>query len=456
MLSAFCTFYRYVFRKNFVEFSLDLSFLCDKMISVNVRVDMEMDKKQKISSIKLLLACYFLYTVSVSIKMVYSAEMAEIINSVGTDKSSVSLGLLFYYSAYAVAQFIFSFVISKLDLTRFIIITVCLTALSFGMMFFASEIWHLYIILFLNGFFQVGIWGGVIFFVGRYIPGNMSGFATKLLATGLPLGTTLTYGISALFIAVLDWRYTFLFFSLLSIITVFVFWFALNSAAKNLSSVFAEKLKELSYNKKTEQNIAYHKGGILPMVIFFTFASVLLSCIYYALTSWFPSMLIENFSMPTEYSILITLFLPFCTTPSSFAIIGLKEKMKSDYTPMTVFIAAVLALVVLLALFYAVNIVITIVFTVLTLFLLRGALTLLSTYFPLKYSDRIESGKFSLIINAFSSLAAGVMPYTISFVLEKTNWTVYYGILVTVAAAALAMLVVARLGEGEKDRNYPV
>ncbi len=408
-----------------------------------------MDKKIKINSLKLLCACYFLYTVSICIKMVYSAEMAEIITAVGSDKSSVSLGLLFYYSAYALAQFVFSFIISKIDLKKFIAITVSLTGLSYGLMLFVSELWHLYIILFLNGFFQVGVWGGVMFFVGRYIPHKMSGFATKLLATGLPLGTAITYGLSALFISVLDWRYTFVFFACLSLITVVVFWFAIRSASKNLAGVFFEKLEHIEKNTADMPKTEKDKRSALPIVILFTVISVLFCCIYYASTNWFPSLLIENFSMPTEYSILITLLLPFCTTPSSFAIVSFKERTKSDYTAMAVFISVVLGLLLLLTFAYSLNIVLTIILTVTALFLLRGATTLVSTYFPLKYSDRIESGRFSLIVNAFSSLAAGVMPYAISFVLENTSWRVYYIILASVAASVLILLLAARIRENK-------
>ncbi len=411
----------------------------------------ELDKKTKNNSLILLFACYFLYLMSICIKMVYSAEMSEIIIDLESNKPSVSLGLLFYYLAYSVGQLVFSFIISKINLKWFITVCVSLTSLSFAMMLFASENWHLYLILFLNGFLQVGIWGGIMFFVGRYIPAKMSGFASKLLATGLALGTAFTYGTSALLIAFANWRYTFLFFSALSLISLIVFLLALTRAECNLGFVFAEKLSSVKA-EKSEESISEQKiaQSIVSTVVFFSALTMLICCIYYGVMGWFPNLLIENFAMPTKYSILITLLLPLCTTPSSFVIITLNEKAKSDYSILILFAAAVSGLCLLLYFVYAINIVLTVVCTVLALFALRGMMSLVGVFFPLKYKDKIESGKFSLIINSFAALAAGVMPYTISFVLERTGWGIYFAILLAVALIALAMLIFARVFEKNK------
>ncbi len=412
----------------------------------------DIDKKTRADSYKLLAACSFMYIISICIKMVYSAEMAEIITAVASDKPSVSLGLLFYYMAYASAQLIFAFLISKINLKWFLAVTVSLTAVSFGMMMLAGELWHLYLILFLNGFFQVGIWGGVMFFVGRYIPAKMSGFASNILAAGLPIGTALTYGASAFFISVASWRYTFLFFSVLSAVSVIVFLVSVRHAARNLSFVFEEKLRSHRVLNNSEARGADEGAGkkkhkVLLMVAFFSVYCVLTSCVYYALTGWFPSLLIENFSMPTEFSILITLLLPLFTTPSSIAIIKLNQRTKSDYTVLIASSALITVLALLLCFTYGLNIVLTVISAVALMFFLRGATSLVTVYYPLKYSGVIEAGRFSLILNAFASVAAGIMPYAISLVLERTGWLIYFVILAVICAATFLMVLAARIKE---------
>ncbi len=411
-----------------------------------------MDKDVKRRSLIFLVACYFLYTVSICIKMVYSAEMAEIIIAVGAAKSEVSLGLLFYYVSYCIGQLLFACFLNKINLKWFVSGSVLMTAISFGMMLVAGELWQMYLILFLNGFFQTGVWGGVMFYVGKYVPREMSGFVSKFLTTGFTIGTALTYGASALFIAVGSWRYTFVFFSVLSVISIFTFLWSLKLAAKNEAYVTAERkaARKAEVPKEAVELAEIRQSkteSALFLVIFFTVICSLLSCVYYAFTNWFPSLLMENFNMPSEYSILFTLILPLATVPSSFMIIGIQEKSKSNYRIALIFMAVVAAFILSLTFGYKLNIVLTLVLSVTMLFFLRAVMTLFSTYMPLLCSDKIEVGKFSLIINAFTALMAGVMPYISSFVLERVGWGVYFIILSTLICVLLVMLAAARIAE---------
>ncbi len=408
------------------------------------------DKQTKSNSLKFLFTAYFFYTVSICMKMVYNAEMAEIITAVGSTKSEVSLGLLYYYAAYFVAQLSFVFFIDKINLKWFFGITVILTALSFGMMLFANELWHLYVILGLNGFLQTPVWGGIMFYVGKYIPGEMSGFAAKFLPTGFALGTALTYGASALFILVLDWRYTFVFFSILSLVSLIIFLSSLRSIEKNLAHIAKER--EAAHRREAEKPKALPKAegkrvGILRIILFFTLIDVLLCAIYYAFVGWFPNLLIENFDMPTEYSILFTLLLPLTMVPSAFVIIGLKEHSKSAHTVPLVFISILMGTLMLLSFTYRINMVLTILISLIMLFCTRSLCSFFGTYTPLQYGKRIDIGKFTLIINAFAGLMGGVMPYAISFVLETAGWNVYFILLCILAAATLAMSVFAKVRE---------
>ncbi len=411
------------------------------------------DKKTKNCCLRFIFACFFLYLMSMCIKMAYSSEMAEIIVAIGSNKPDVSLGLLIYYAAYCVAQLLFAVFISKMNLKWFISITVSLTALSFGMMLIVSELWHLYLILGLNGFFQTGIWGGIMYFVGKYVPKEMESFASKLLATGVAVGTAIAYGASFFFIYLLDWRYTFLFFAILSVVSIVLFLLSLKSAEKNLAFVARQKAEENKIQEQTlnaEMPKTKEKGGVFFFVIFFTVVITLLSCIYYAFIGWFPNLLIENFAMPTEYSILITLLLPLTMTPSSIITIELSQRSKSDYNVSIIFTTVITGLMVALLFGYSLNIVLTIIVSVLIFFGLRGLMSMIGTYFPLKYKDRIEAGKFSLILNAFAALVGGVMPYATAFVLENSGWTVYFIILCALSVIPLIMLTIARIFENKK------
>ncbi len=404
----------------------------------------EIDKNTKITSLKFLFACYFLYTVSICIKMVYSAQMAEIISAVGSTKADVSLGLLFYYAAYFIAQLLFALLINKINLKCFITVTVSLSAISFGMIYFANDIWQLYLILFLNGFFQVGIWGGIMFFVGRYIPDQMSGFSSKFLTTGFGMGTAITYGASAFFISVFDWRYTFIFFSVLTVISIAVFLCSLRKITEKQSHVFSENLKLKNKRSPDLREIHAKNGSSFIIVLYFTLLVTVISAVYYAFIGWFPSLMIENFSMPTEYSVFLTLLLPLSMTPGSFVIIDLSEKSGDDYNVSLVTSLLITGLLTFLYFTYSISIFLTIVVSVVMLFCLRGLISMICAYVPLRYIDRIGVGVFSLILNAFGSLVAGIMPYLSSFVIENAGWDMFFILLTLLSFSAFLMTVFAK------------
>ncbi len=410
------------------------------------------DRKDRNSSLKFLFAAYFFYMISICIKMVYSAQMAEIITSIGSTKSDVSLGLLFYYAAYSISQLVFSFFINKVDLKWFLGITATLTALSFGMMLCASELWHLYAILGLNGILQTPIWGGIMFYVGRYMPRGIAGFAAKFLPTGFAIGTALTYGLSAFFIGALNWRYTFVFFSVLTLVSLVIFLAVLKQTEKKLGHIAQEKEAEKAAAAPTMRTNG-NKQSVWHVVIFFTLICTLFCCVYYGIMGWFPSLLIENFGMPTEYSIFFTLLLPLVMAPGPFVAIGLREHSKHEHSVLLGFSVIVMAILSVMAFGFRIHIISTILLTVFLLFFTRAMCTFCATFAALHYSDRIEPGKFSLIINAFSGLMGGVMPYAVSFVLEKTSWDFYFIFLCLFGVAALAMALFARIREAIKKKS---
>ena len=141
----------------------------------------KMDKAKKSICLKFLFACYFFYLISIVLKMVYSAEIVEIIAAFpGATKASVGTGLTAYYFVYTAAQLIVAFIINKINIKAFMTVTTVLSALSFGAIYFFGELWQLYIILGLNGVFQSGVWGGVMYFVGKYVPREMAAFSTSV------------------------------------------------------------------------------------------------------------------------------------------------------------------------------------------------------------------------------------------------------------------------------------
>ncbi len=411
-----------------------------------------LDKSTKRSCMRFLWACFFLYLISISIKMVFSAEMALIMQSVGDlEGVKTSLGLTFYYLAYAVGQLLLAGVMHKINIKRFMVVSIGLSALSFGAVPLFDSLYGLYAILFLNGFFQTGIWGGVMYFVGKYIPTTLSGFASAFLCSAFAIGTALTYGASAAFVALINWQATFVFFALLTVASLVVFLTALKGAEKKLAFVEEE-------NRQAQQteNAAFAVEGrrdksSLRLLVLLVLTITTSGSVYYAFMGWFPSLLIEVFRMPESYSLLLTLLLPACMAPAAFTVSKFSDRSRSNYSVAVFFSAVAAALLAVLCVGYTWNAFLTLALSVVMLFFLRGIINLTGAYFPLKLKGKVDSGKLSLLTNAFACLVAGVIPFISRMVVREWGWRGYFILITAIALLTLLLFLYGKICERREN-----
>ena len=406
-------------------------------------------QKNKKYYLNLLISAYLLYTISIAIKMVYSAQMVEIGPYFGVDKTQLSLGLTIYYIVYAVAQILFSFVIKKVNIKNFIGVSVILSALSFGLMAVITDLWQAWLILGLNGVLQIGIWGGCMTIFGKYMPDYTIAQVTNIMSTGMASGTALAYGFSALFTAVLSWQWTFVLFAILSVATVVYFIISEKMVEKNVEPVMIK----LNFEKKEDNG--QEKTKISPITVillvgFLALISMVISIVYYGLTNWFPNLLKDVYDMPSEYSILITFLVPIGVFFGPFFANSINVKFKNYFTGgIPLMIVAIVASIAMW-LFYDINIIFAIVVTLIILFFIRGYMNILLSYIPLKIRNYFEPGKSSLILNASACVAAAITPFISASIIDNLGWGVFYLLILASAVLTLVITIVVIIWSNKK------
>lgn len=395
-------------------------------------------QKNKKYYLNLLISAYLLYTVSIAIKMVYSAQMVEIGPYFGVDKTQLSIGLTIYYIVYAIAQIAFSFVIKKINIKNFVGITVILSALSFGLMAIITDLWQAWVILAVNGVFQIGIWGGCMKIFGKYMPDYTTTQVTNIMSTGMASGTALAYGFSALFTALLSWKWTFLLFSFLSIATVIYFMISTKMVEKNVQPVV---LNLNSNNLTNKEQSKANQITVILLVVFLCVVSMAVSIIYYGLTNWFPNLLKDVYAVPSEYSILITFLVPVGVFFGPFFANLLSQKYKNYFSVGIPLMIITIVASTLMWLFYNISIIFAIVITLIVLFFVRGYMNVLLAYIPLKIRNFIETGKISLIENACACISAAITPFISATIIDNLGWSAFYLIILICAVATLLLTV---------------
>lgn len=416
-----------------------------------------MDKAKKSICLKFLFACYFFYLISIVLKMVYSAEIVEIIAAFpGATKASVGTGLTAYYFVYTAAQLIVAFIINKINIKAFMTVTTVLSALSFGAIYFSGELWQLYIILGLNGVFQSGVWGGVMYFVGKYVPREMAAFSSSLMSTGMALGTALAYGLSAFFVAVADWRWTFVFFAAISLVTLVIFLVFL----KKIDAKSGAAHPEIDLPKEPEEKKlpviphGVHGSGMNAALIMLIVIAFFAGCVYYSISNWVPSLLTEEYGMLSQYSMLLTIALPVCMMPGPIAASALCDRHDNKYGVCAIFSAGAFIAVFVMCFLYNASLWLALVLSIAMLFCIRGVIQVICGYFPLVLKDRINSGVSSLMFNAGACLGAAIMPLLTGLIMDAYDWRQYYIFTAAIALVTAVLIIIAALHDRKKKENF--
>ena len=404
------------------------------------------DKKKDLLYYKFMFAAYFLYMISVAVKMCYTAEMVSMMGDFGVAKAEISKGLTVYYFIYAVGQFLASFIIKRVNMKRLMSFSILLSAVSFLLVPFADKLYYMWIILGVNGLCHAGIYGGCMHLFARHLPDRLSSSASKLVSTGVTVGTALAYGVSAFFVAVSSWRHTFLFFSLISILSVVLF------------AYYEKKVEGLGEaNVKTEEVgtivVSEEKRKKVKTIIAFLLcSSILLSIIYYGISFWVPNLMKEVHQMPDAYSILITILVPLLAMPGPIVSVSLCKKRKNYFAICAIFAFLSLGITSILLFAYRTNIVVALLLSSLSLFSIRGTLNLVSPYIPLLLKKEYDTGKLSCLTNSVLAVGAGVIPSLAGKIIDSYGWESYYMtfILVTVVCFTVFLFVALYLKKTDK------
>ena len=398
----------------------------------------------------LLISSFLLYLMSICIKVIYSAQLVSIIPYFNTTKSDAGLGLTFYYASYGIVQLLIATKFKIKNMKSFMISTTVLSAISFGAVIFTTQIWQVWIILTINGFFQSSVWGGTVHFLGKYLPDSWSATSSLVMSFGLAIGTALSYGASAFFVAISDWRYTFLFFAVIMLITLVLFCLSLSVIDKKVG-VREDTFEKSFTESRAELVVKQVPKRALSTLMTIIFLASLVSCsLYHGVLNWVPSLLKEVHNVDESYSLLITILLPVGMMFGPAVATSTCEKYGHVFTVCSVFTVICAAILLLLAFFYDLHIVVAIVLSLLLLFFIRGIVNTLAGYLPLKLKHVVNSGNNAMIINAASCFGAAAMPFITGLIMDKLGWQSYYFITLGVCVLLLVVFVIG-VGSQKKD-----
>ena len=395
-----------------------------------------MVKTNKGITFGLVLSCWLVYTLSMCMKMVYSASMAEIKDEYAINNLPASLPLTLYYVFYTIIQVALAMFMTKINLKLYMIITFSVSGLSFISVFFYSPVWYVSSVLALNGITLGAAWCGIMHIFSKYLTQNAMKNALLFMAAGFSVGSAASFAVSSLAISLGNWRISFIVFGAAFLFATFYMLYAVERAQRAGIRPDDENVSLKAQNYNAE------KSSVKPLLIMSMIAVFLASILYSGFTNWMPTILKDNFSGFTNArATLITALFPIAVYLGPVLSSVLVDKLKNDFAVSVITSVAIAVVGLALCYVFRLNIVLTVALILFLGISLRLISNVFASLVPLHIKNYINAGKTSALINASACGSAAISPFLIAFILDESgnDWKIMFFILFGFALVMLAI-----------------
>ena len=395
----------------------------------------------------LIFLCWAAYTAAYVARLNYNASMVEILSQLGTTKQAAGTVSSFFFFAYGAGQLI-NGLLSKRYNTRYSVALAlsASSAINFSMTF-CGGIDTMKYLWFFNGVFQSILWSSLIKTLSDNLADSKLSKAVMVMSTTVASGTFASYGLAALFSYLkLDWTVIFYVASIL-VGAVAVLWFV------GMSVVKKDK-DEGTTTEIRERSKLSLKPVFIISVIVILISAVTNGFIKDGITTWVPSILKEEFGVPSSLSIIVTLLLPVLSIFGTSIVNKLHKKQKDENALNGIFYFVTIILTVLIILTLNLKSV------PLTLILFGGIACLMSavnnvitSVVPLYSRDKIDSGFSAGLLNTFCYIGSTLTTSMLGRIADTRGWNdVFICILIFTAVSFAVCLASAVLNKKAKKK----
>lgn len=386
----------------------------------------------------LIFLCWAAYTSAYIARLNYNASMVEILSQLGTTKEAAGIVSSFFFFAYGAGQLVNGLLSKKYNTKYSVTIALMASCIINFLMTCCQGIEMMKYLWLLNGVFQSILWSSLIKTLSDNLADNKLSRAVMVMSTTVAAGTFAAYGLAALF-SHLEMKWTSIFYvSSVVVGVVAVIWVA---GMSSIQKTKKEVTQEINKEKK--------KLTLTPVLVL-SIAVILISAVTNGfikdgVTTWVPSILKEEFGVPSSLSIIVTLLLPVVSIFGASLVKVLHKKQKNENVLNGIFYFGAVALAGLIIL------TINLKSVVLTLALFGGIACLMSavnnvitSVVPLYSRDKIDSGLSAGLLNTFCYVGSTLATSLLGKIADTKGWNdVFICILIFTIVAFVACVISA-------------
>ena len=364
----------------------------------------------------LIFLCWAAYTCAYVARLNYNASMVEILSQLGTTKEKAGTISSFFFLAYGAGQLINGLLSKKYNTKYSVAIALGASCIINFSMTFCQGIHAMKYLWFFNGAFQSVLWSSLIKTLSDNLADNKLSKAVMVMSTTVASGTFTAYGLAALF-SELKMKWTSIFYVAAAVVgIVAVLWFV------GMGTIETVEHKTINVKTSTENKLSFTPSFAISVAVIFV-SAISNGFIKDGITTWVPSIMKEEFGVPSSLSIIITLVLPVLSIFGTSLVNLLHKKEKNENALNGIFYFGAVIITVLIILTVKLKLIpVTLALFGCVACLMSAINNVITSIVPLYSRDKIDSGLAAGLLNTFCYIGSTISTSLLGRIADTKGW----------------------------------
>lgn len=397
----------------------------------------------------LFVACWAAYCASYLGRINYTAALTAIVADGVFTKSHAGLIGTVYFFCYGAGQIFSGILGDRVSPYKMVCAglagTVCMNIL---MPLCSSSYIIMSVVWGFNGIVQSMLWTPILYIISNVLPEEQRRRACLYIAASFPVGSLLSYVISAAAIKFASWHFAF--YVPAGIIScIFVFWcFAAGKTSKILGR---GERKAASVQENAEKKASLGKLFIVSGAAVICVGILIQGMLKDGVTSWVPTLITEKYNVSASFSVLLSAVLPIINLSGAWFSTKLYEgPFKLNETAAAAFCFA-LTLIPLTGIVFVgkYHIAVCVIFFAMFTTLITAINHLFITLIPVRFAKYGRTSTVGGIFNSCTYIGSAISTYSFGAVSEKFGWTatVIFWLILGALGIAVCVIPMRRYGK---------
>ena len=407
------------------------------------------------SAAVLLLICWLVYACSYIGKLGYSANIVNIEKDFNVTHAMAGMASTFFFFAYGAGQIINGIFCKKYNLKYLVCCVLLISAacnLSVGIIRNFIVIRVLWLI---NGAALSVLWPSLIRLLSETLKADYSPKVVVVMGTTVAAGTFAVYGLSALFVAIGNYR---IIFYLASVIlpAIALFWICFYD--KLTKACVAEKSDEsiVSATSEEKRNSKQKMSKVMfTSIVSLGFFAIITNLVKDGLTTWVPAILKEQYGVSDSIGIILTLVMPMLALFGTSVAVALNKKVH-DFVGLcgiAFAVIAVLTFCLTLAGEGVHGVVVTLGCLAGVSLLTSSANNVITSMVPLYLKNELNAGLLAGIMNGLCYVGSTLSAYGLGAFADRFGWDAVFLLLAALSAACVIISVIYLIFRIKSKKN---